>query len=148
MKPANRKRILVVDDEVSFTRLLKLNLEQEECYEVRIEVEADRALAAAREFRPHLILLDLVMPRLSGSEVVRCLAGDETVKDTPVVFLSAVPNRQCVAENPGLLEHGPLLSKPASVDQIVASIEQRLSALPTLPPLGSIDPPGPEPACA
>jgi CheY-like chemotaxis protein len=147
MKPADRKRILVVDDEVSFTRLLKLNLEQEESYEVRIEIEGDRALAAAREFRPHLILLDLVMPRMSGSEVVKCLAEDETIKDTPVVFLSAVPNRQCVVENPGLLEHGPLLSKPASVDQIVESIEKRLAAIPTLPPLGNNDPTGPTLAC-
>lgn len=130
MKRLNRKRILVVDDEASFTRLLKLNLEQEDDYEVRVEIEASRALAVAREFRPDVILLDLVMPRLSGSEVVQCLAADEMVKDTPVVFLSAVPDRQCVAENPGLLDRGPLLSKPASVDQIVESIEQRL----TVPP--------------
>jgi DNA-binding response OmpR family regulator len=129
MKSLNRKRILVVDDEVSFTRLLKLNLEQEEDYEVRVELEADRAVDAAREFRPHVILLDLVMPRGSGCKVARDLKADEMVKGTPVVFLSAVPDRQCVAENPGLLDLAPLLSKPATVDQIVQSIENRLASV-------------------
>jgi DNA-binding response OmpR family regulator len=128
MKPLNRKRILVVDDEASFTHLLKLNLEQDDDYEVRVVIEANRAVAAAREFRPDVILLDLVMPQLSGGQVVQRLAADETVKDTPVVFLSGVPDRNCVAEDPALLNRGPLLFKPATVDQIVESIEQRLSA--------------------
>ena len=66
-----KKRILLVDDEVGFTRLLKLNLEQRADYEVRIENWADKALHAAREFRPDIILLDLGLPGLSGFEIAR-----------------------------------------------------------------------------
>ena len=71
MDPMNseKKRILVVDDEPSITRLLKLNLEQTNEYVVRAENDARAAIAAAEEFKPHLILLDVMMPGLDGGEL-------------------------------------------------------------------------------
>ena len=57
-----KKRILVVDDEPSITRLLKLNLEQTGDYEVATENSPKAAVAAAEEFQPELLLLDVVMP--------------------------------------------------------------------------------------
>ena len=60
---SEKKRILVVDDEPSITRLLKLNLEQAGEYEVATEDVSKAALAAAEEFQPDLILLDVMMPR-------------------------------------------------------------------------------------
>src|SRR2546423_5120830 len=59
----SKRRILVVDDETSITRLLKLNLEQTGSYEVREENLGARVLEAAREFKPDLVLLDVMMPR-------------------------------------------------------------------------------------
>ena len=56
------KRILVVDDEAGFARLLKLGLERTGRYDVRVENRARVALDSAREFEPHLILLDCLMP--------------------------------------------------------------------------------------
>jgi CheY-like chemotaxis protein len=126
MKALTRRRILVVDDEASLTRLLKLNLEQEGDYEVRVEVDSSRALSVAREFRPDLVLLDLVMPHLSGYEVAEQLTADEELKGTPIVFITAVPNRQCVVENPRLPDLGPVIAKPSSIEQIVAILEERL----------------------
>ena len=64
-----KKRILVVDDQVQNTRLLKLYLEQTNDYVVREENDAKRALSAAEEFQPHLILLDVLMPGMNGGEL-------------------------------------------------------------------------------
>src|SRR5205809_734888 len=67
------KRLLLVDDEEPFTRLVKLNLEQTGRYTVRIENDGAKALATAREFAPDLILLDVIMPdagRFSGGAVL------------------------------------------------------------------------------
>ena len=63
------KRILVVDDEQGFTMLLKMNLEKKGGYEVRVENDATKALDAAREFRPQVVLLDVVMPEMDGGDV-------------------------------------------------------------------------------
>src|SRR2546426_9287773 len=80
----NKKRILLVDDETSFTRLLKLNLEQTDDYEVRVENWAEDALMAAREFRPDLVLLDVMMPRMIGGGVAALLRADASLKETPI----------------------------------------------------------------
>ena len=57
------RRILIVDDEAGFTRLLKLTLEGTKRYIVKEENDGSQALSTARQFRPDLILLDIVMPK-------------------------------------------------------------------------------------
>ena len=72
----SKQRILVVDDEPSITRLLKLNLEQTGRYEVRVENLGARAYEAAQEFMPDLVLLDIMMPDMDGSDVAASLKED------------------------------------------------------------------------
>ena len=115
------KRILVVDDEAGFARLLKLGLERTGRYDVRVENRARGALESAREFEPHLILLDCLMPEMDGREVAVLMRADEKVKRTPIVFLTGLP---------GGSEDGPQpsLGKLSSLDEIVSSIERHLGA--------------------
>src|SRR5207244_8846203 len=89
----NKKRILIVDDEISFTRLLKLNLEQTNDYVVRVENWAEDVLPAAREFRPDLVLLDVMMPRMFAGEIAASLRGDDSLKTTPIVFFTAAVSK-------------------------------------------------------
>jgi DNA-binding response OmpR family regulator len=127
----NRKRILLVDDEIGFTRLLKLNLERTNNYEVRVENWAEDALSAAREFRPDLVLLDVAMPRMIGGDVAARLQADATLKATPIVFLSAVVGRQWVQEHDGIVGGFPFIAKPASVTEVIDCIEHHLTNVPT-----------------
>src|SRR5437764_1022270 len=82
-----KARILVIDDERGFTQLLRMALPE---YEVRIENDPTRALEAARQFRPHLILLDVLMPELDGGDVAAQLKLDSTLARVPIVFLTAI----------------------------------------------------------
>ena len=84
-----KKRILVVDDEKSLTILLKLNLEETGHYEVRTENWPEDAIQAAREFKPDLILLDIIMPRMPGGNIAALIDEDPELKGTPIVFLTA-----------------------------------------------------------
>jgi CheY-like chemotaxis protein len=119
-----KKRVLLVDDEKSFTSLLKLNLEQTGAYDVRVENWGEDALATAREFKPHIILLDIIMPRWPGGNVAAQIKADPELKNTPIVFLTAAVRKHQVEENEGIICDFPCIAKPSSLEEITAMIEK------------------------
>jgi len=129
-----KKRILIVDDEPGFTRMVKLNLEKTGEFEVREENRAMAALASAREFKPDLIILDVVMPSLDGGDVANLLKKDRLLRDIPVVFLTATVSRR-EAGPEGLTSGGELfLAKPISVDTLVHCIREHVRPEPDAAP--------------
>jgi CheY-like chemotaxis protein len=123
-----KKRILVVDDEAAITRLVRLNLERTGRYEVREENDAARALTAAQEYQPDLILLDVIMPELDGSDVVARLKTDARLKNVPIVFLTATVRKTEVVAHGGIIGGFSFLGKPASAAEIIECVEKNLSA--------------------
>ena len=121
-----KKRILLVDDEKSLTNLLRLNLEETGNYEVRTENWPEDALRAAREFKPDLVLLDLIMPRMPGGNVAAQIDADPELKGTPIVFLTAAVRKHQVEENEGIICDHPCLAKPATLDEVIAMIEKHV----------------------
>ena len=123
-----KKRILVVDDEPSITRLLKLNLEQTGDYEVATENISIVALAAAEKFQPDLILLDVIMPGLDGGNLASQLQASPKLKGVPIVFLTAAVTREEVRARHGLVGGLPFLAKPVSLHEVLVCLEQHLGA--------------------
>ena len=82
-------RILLVDDEVDILEFVRYNLVREG-YEVFTAENGAEALKAAAECRPHLILLDMMMPVMDGAQTCRAIRQNPVLKDTMVVFLSAL----------------------------------------------------------
>lgn len=122
-----QKRILIVDDESTFTRMVRINLEQTKRYVVREENRAMQALATAHEFKPDLILLDVIMPGADGGEIASRIRADSTLKHVPIVFLTATVSRQEAAE--GKFTGGYLfLAKPVSLKALVECMENLLVA--------------------
>lgn len=121
-----KKRILLIDDEASFTRLIKLNLEQIGPYEVRVENNGKLAFEAAREFRPHLVFLDVIMPETDGGEVAAQIRADSELQATPIVFLTAVVSRETVAAKGDLIGGNTFLAKPVTILDVVGAIEKQL----------------------
>jgi two-component system alkaline phosphatase synthesis response regulator PhoP len=122
----NKPRILIVDDEPSFIRLLKLVLENTGRYSVRKEDDATKALEVAREFQPDLILLDFVMPKVDGVSAAQAIRADPRFSHTPILFLSAtvVENNGFAAQIAGF----PAFSKPIGVTQLMHVIDESLIA--------------------
>ena len=118
-----KKRILIVDDEPPTTRLIRLNLEQTGRYEVREENDSARAVTTAQEFRPDLILLDVIMPNLDGGDVVARLKTDAKLKHVPVVFLTATVRKAEVDTHGGIIGGFPFLAKPATARELIDCIE-------------------------
>jgi len=121
-----KKRILVVDDEPEFTNMLRLTLESHGYFEVREENDADRARAAVREFDPDVVLLDIMMPGMEGSEVAAALKADPVTRDVPVIFLTALVSQ---ADAPtGTCSSGghTFLPKDIRVDKLIRCIEDKI----------------------
>lgn len=122
----NKKRILVVDDRASDTRLLKLYLEQTEEYEVREENDAKAALSAAEEFEPHLILLDVMMPGMDGGDLAACFRASSNLKGVPIVFLTAIVTKGEVQSGGGRIGTYPFLAKPVVLSEVASCLRHHL----------------------
>ena len=122
----NKKKILVVDDEEKFTKYLKLNLELTGKYEVRVENKGSHGLEAAKAFKPDLILLDVMMPDMDGSEVASLLREEDSCKNIPVVFLTAIVTEQEIEEKGSDIGGHPFIAKPINLKNLISSIEQNI----------------------
>jgi len=121
-----RKRILVVDDEASITRMLKLNLERTGKYEVLAENTPEHAFTAARSFHPDLILLDVLMPGKDGSELASQFHSSPSLKDVPIVFLTAAATKDEVKSHHGKIGGLPFLAKPVDIHEVIDRLDQSL----------------------
>ena len=124
-----KKKLLLVDDEVSFTRLLKLNLERTGKFEVRTENKGTEAAQAARSFRPDLIILDVIMPDMDGSEVANRLKDDPLTRSIPILFLTALVKDQEIESTSGTIGGHLFLAKPITTEQLVRTVEKILGDL-------------------
>lgn len=123
------KTILVVDDEKEVLDWLEKKLSGEN-YAVLRASAAKEALEKTRESNPDLVLMDIVLPDMEGSDVVRTLAEDPMTKDVPVIFMSGIISRE---DDPTQLElnvGGRLykaLSKPFEFEELLKEIKKILS---------------------
>jgi DNA-binding response OmpR family regulator len=85
---SSQRNVLVVDDHASMRTLCRVNLEAAG-FRVLEAADGDEALAAIKTDRPDLILLDIMMPRVSGWEVASALLADSSTDRIPIIFITA-----------------------------------------------------------
>lgn len=127
--PKSGRRVLVVDDDREILDLTQMIL-RDGGYEVRTQTGGEGALAEARKWRPHLILLDINMPDMDGWEVLRLLKIDARTKNIPVALFSI---RYDVREKVIGLQQGAFdyITKPFSYDGLLERIERIFTRLPS-----------------
>ncbi len=85
---ASGAKILIVDDDAASRRLLEVRLRELEC-KVEMASDGEEGLEKVESFQPDVILLDYMMPRMTGLEVLKRLKADERYKGVPVILLTA-----------------------------------------------------------
>jgi PleD family two-component response regulator len=121
------RRILIVDNDRDSTHLVKVLLEKTGRYLVLEENDATRAHLSVRNFRPDLILLDVVIADTDGGEIAAQIQADPELHDTPIIFLTALVTR--AEASTGLhIDGHPFLAKPINIQELINAIERRLSA--------------------
>jgi len=123
----HKKRILIVDDEPSFTTLLRMNLELTGRYEVRTENRGARALETAEAFAPDVILLDLIMPDQDGASVAEQFKQFSRLKDVPIVFVTALVSKQEAQASRGMIGGHLFIAKPVSARDVLGHIERYMA---------------------
>ena len=117
------RRIMMIDDEVAFTHLAKLNLERTGKYTLCVENNPTQALDAARAFKPDLILLDIIMPGKDGGEIMADFQRDPDLARVPIAFLTATLSVAAVAQRDNQIKGCPCIAKPISPKELMGEIE-------------------------
>ena len=119
-----KRRILLVDDEVSITRGLAIYLTEVGDCDVLVENAGSRAVAAARHFRPDLIFLDIVMPDADGGTLAAEIKGDPILQKTPIVFLTALVSQHETHGQEKQIGGYPFLAKPVDPDTVLEYVDR------------------------
>jgi DNA-binding response OmpR family regulator len=118
-------RILIIDDDKDLCMLTQKVLSKNG-YMVDAFFDPKQAIKHAQEKKPSLILMDVMLPGLSGPEIVNSLKNDPRFKDVPVVFLTAlITGEDRSLEDQGLTVGGvqyPTLGKPYEIDKLLAMV--------------------------
>ena len=122
----NKKKVLVVEDEFGLQETLR-NIFIMEGYETRIAVDGRNGYAVYRQFKPHLILTDVVMPEMNGIDLVRKVRKeDQKIK---VIFMSGFFGIKKLKQDldDEILKHGyRTLSKPFKISDLLDLVQQYL----------------------
>ncbi len=120
------KKILVVDDEENFTKLLKMNLESTGRYKVKDVNKAMDVFDIVTEFQPDLICLDIIMPDLNGIQACAVLREMSKTATIPIIIISAKYEKVTIVS---AIENGAddYIVKPVEMDNLIESIEHMLS---------------------
>ena len=122
-----KRRILIVDDDANSTHLVKILLERAGPYLVLEENDAAKADQTAHDFKPDVILLDIVMPKIDGGELATQIEADRELQDTPIIFLTALVTHGEAKSGLQIQGH-PLVAKPISIPELIDAIEKHLPA--------------------
>jgi two-component system OmpR family response regulator len=121
------RRILIVDDDRDSTHVIKILLEKTRQYLVLEENDAAKAHQTARNFRPDLILLDIIMPKVDGGDLAAQIEADPALQRTPIIFLTALVTK--AEAKAGLRIQGHLvLAKPINIPELINRIDENLPA--------------------
>jgi DNA-binding response OmpR family regulator len=114
--------VLICDDEPSLRELIRVSLDGP--YSFAEADDGEKSLEIARRLRPDVIILDMMMPRLSGLEVLSEIRADRGLAETPVIVLTAQPSTKEEALRSGA---DIVMVKPFEPEEITAAVEEVLA---------------------
>ncbi|HEX8550337.1 MAG TPA: response regulator [Abditibacteriaceae bacterium] len=121
--------ILVVDDEPSINGLIAMVLKLEG-HDVRQAHEGKTALRMAQEITPDLILLDVMMPGMSGFDVAHALFQSPATQRIPIMFVTATPKPEDLDSNPSMPPIVDYVCKPFEIQSLMVQVRRALNGTP------------------
>lgn len=119
---ADEKKILLVEDEPLLGNLLKQRLDKEG-FTVTLARDGEEALARLRETKPDLILLDIILPKISGFELMETLQADPQFERAPVIVISNLGQESDMARGQALGAVQYFVKAKVSIEELVEHIK-------------------------
>lgn len=121
----NKLRIMIVDDDYDLANLYKMRLSSEG-YDVIHSENSETALQTAREFMPDLIILDLMMPRVSGFEAIELFRNTAETKHAKIIIMSALSQPEDVERTRQLGADDYIIKSNFTISEVVTRIKKVL----------------------
>ena len=116
------KKILLVEDDKFLSNILKLKLEKSG-FEVVDAFDGEEALKKLRAFRPDLMLLDIILPKKGGFELLSEMRKDESLSNVPVIIISNLGQEEDIAKGKSLGAIDYFVKSRSSIDELVEKIK-------------------------
>jgi CheY-like chemotaxis protein len=118
------QQILIVDDEADFIELVKFRLSDLSC-DFLVANDGVQALSQARQYKPDLILLDILLPDMDGLSVCEILKRQPATKKIPIIFMSALSSD--VTKRTAAMQAEDFFTKPLDLERLVSRVRDLLS---------------------
>ncbi len=118
-------KVLMIDDEENFLKIVKMNLEKTGRFRVKTLTGAREMIAVVEEFRPDIILIDILMPKIDGVQACELLNDNDAGKNIPIIVLSALDTDKdkLMMYKLGVVD---FIVKPIERDELIAKIDNAL----------------------
>ena len=119
-------RILLAEDDRILRKAGEVSLKKKG-YEVISAVDGEDALAKARDHKPDLVLLDVMMPKMNGFEVLQALKGEPAIRDIPVIMLTNLEQPADIKRAADWGAHSYLVKSNMNLDELATKIKEALA---------------------
>ena len=123
-----KRKIVIVDDERDFCHFVKMNLEATGDFEVSVCCDSTESVRHVKTHHPDLILLDILMPGLSGPEITEKLRDNIDTREIPVIFLTAVATEKDTEERGNVIGGNYVVAKPVKINKLRGVINKVLGS--------------------
>ena len=119
-------KVLIVEDEDILVRVLQEKFEEEH-FKVSISRDGGGALSLAKKFKPDAILLDILLPKLNGLEVLAQLKKDDNLKNIPVIIMSNVSDDERIKKGLSLGAVGYMIKTQHPINEVVEKVNEYIA---------------------
>lgn len=121
-----KEKILIVEDDMYINKMyqLKLNLEG---YEVEVAENGRIGMEKVKDFKPDIMLLDILMPEMDGFEVLKAMKEDSSIKDIPILIMSNLGQEDHIQKGKELGAIGYIVKTQYTPAKVVETIKEVLS---------------------
>ena len=127
------KKVLLIDDEEDFCLFLKRGLEMKRSFEVMTTNHGDEGIFLAKTLKPDIILLDIMMPGMTGGEVAEELLLDQDTCSIPIIFVTALIREDEFKQRDGVIGGRAFMAKPIMLEELIKKINSMSGIRPIIP---------------